>query len=569
MSVLRSIVTSSRALATGAKDVARFRQIAAVFITHGFGWTISQLRLRRELQVDYSGQELKRLAFASEDTGRRLVAALTELGPTWIKFGQILSTRGELLPASIITQLSTLQDAVKPVPYEEIDCQLRRSLGQDFRQSFSNLNEVPLASASIGQVHRARLIKGHDVVLKIQRPGIRGVIESDLHILLMIAGYIEEAFEEAQAMNLRGIVTDFTKSIAQELDYRSEANNLERFQRNFNNDPDIYFPRVYREYSSTEVLCMEYIEGKKFSEVLDEGGNTDALIETYFKMAYRMLFVDGFFHGDLHPGNVFILEDHRLAIIDCGMVGRLSPARKDKVIDLIYAVLYEDLEAIARIFFALAIPQGSLDYAAFEADAIAIAERYIGGVPLSQISIGELFADMVAGAAKHNTRMPTDFTMMFKAIATTEGLARSIAPNVDPVALAKPFVLEMVSERYSIDRLKQAALSDFQLFSSTLRSLPRNLPLLLDGLQKGRIAIGVADSTLRRQNIAHATQTTRIIRAAFSIATLVSGTLALGVNNLAILRWGIPYVSVILWIISLLLASSLALGSPTELKSKK
>jgi ubiquinone biosynthesis protein len=211
---------------TTAKDAARFREIAQVFMTHGFGWVVAQLRLRRELQIEHDGEESGRAALSSPDTGKRLVKALTTLGPTWVKFGQILSTRPDVIPAPIIVELQTLQDDVAPVDFPDIDSQLERNLGKDWRSKFEQFTEQPLASASIGQVHEAVLKDGTRVALKIQRPGIRPKIESDVNILHTAAGYLEEAFEEAHIMDLRGMVRDFAKSLGQELDYQVEANNM-------------------------------------------------------------------------------------------------------------------------------------------------------------------------------------------------------------------------------------------------------------------------------------------------------------------------------------------------------
>jgi ubiquinone biosynthesis protein len=557
VSVFRTIVHSSRALVTTAKDAARFREIAQVFITHGFGWVVAQLRLRRELGVENDGEDLGRAALSSPDTGKRLVKALTTLGPTWVKFGQILSTRPDILPETIIVELATLQDNVEPVPFEDIDGQLQRHLGKDWRSKFQSFNEQPLASASIGQVHEAVLQDGSRVVLKIQRPGIGPKIESDVHILHTIAGYLEEAFEEAHIMDLRGMVRDFAKSLAQELDYTVEANNMERFRRNFAESQDIKIPDVHRQLSSDQVLTMEFVEGKKFDQVIAEGRAPDELVRTYFNVAYKMLFIDGFFHGDLHPGNVLLTNDGRLGLLDCGMVGRLAPSRKDKVVDIIHAVINEDLELLARTFYQLAIPMSAVDYAAFEADCIALAEQYLVGVPLSQIQIGELFQQLVSGAARHNVRMPTDFTMMFKAILTTEGLAKAIAPNVDPVELARPFITQMVTERYSPERLKSQAIRDLIAFSSMARSIPNTLPALLDGLQAGKLKVGVNTETMELQHRAADLRVGRGIRAALSIAFVVCGTLVIGVAGLPIAFAGIPWLSVVFWSLAFLLNATL------------
>jgi ubiquinone biosynthesis protein len=557
VSVLRTIVHSSRALVTTAKDAARFREIAQVFMTHGFGWVVAQLRLRRELQVEHEGEEYGRAALSSPDTGKRLVKALTTLGPTWVKFGQILSTRPDVIPAPIIVELQTLQDDVEAVSFADIDSQLERNLGKDWRSKFESFSETPLASASIGQVHEAVLRDGTRVVLKIQRPGIRPKIESDVNILHAAAGYLEEAFEQAHIMDLRGMVRDFAKSLGQELDYQVEANNMERFRRNFAGSEDVTIPTLYRELSTDQVLTMQFIAGKKFDAVIAEGRAPDELARRYFNVAYKMLFVDGFFHGDLHPGNVLLLEDGRLGLLDCGMVGRLAPSRKDKVVDIIHAVINEDLELLARTFFQLAIPEGPVEYAAFESDAIAIAEQYLIGVPLSQIEIGVLFQQLVAGAARHRVRMPTDFTMMFKAILTTEGLAKAIAPDVDPIELARPFITQMVTERYSPDRLKAQAIRDLVAFSGMARSIPTKVPMLLDDLQSGKLEFGVSAPTLELQHKAAEMRVGRVTRAALSIAFMLCGTLVIGVAGLPIAIAGIPWLSVVFWSLALLLNATL------------
>ncbi|MBL9101904.1 MAG: AarF/ABC1/UbiB kinase family protein [Myxococcales bacterium] len=551
MSVLRTIVSSSRALVTGAKDVARFREIATVFVRHGFGWFFAQLKLRRELQVDYEGADLTRAAMGNADTGKRLVAAFTKLGPTFIKLGQILSTRPDLLPPAILTELTQLQDQVSPLPFDQIESQLRTNLGPNFKDFFNSLDETPLASASIAQVHRATLKDGTPVVLKIQRPGLRPKIESDLNILRGMASYVEDAFEEAAAMDIGGVLRGFAKSLAQELDFHCEARNMARFRRNFADDPRVRIPIVHEDLSTSEILCMDFVEGRKFSEVLASGEDTRPLVEVYFKTAYKMLFVDGFFHGDLHPGNVFVQADGGLAIIDCGMVGRLSPSMKDHLIDILHAVLNEDLENLARCFYALAIPSTKIDYAAFEADVVEIAERYLGGVPLSELQMGELFGELVEGATRHRVRMPSDFTMMFKAIVTTEGLAKSIAPDIDPIELARPFITQMMTERYSSDRIKQLVITDFQLLSKMAHSLPRVLPAILSDIQDGKLAVGIAPGTLKAHHDAFGAHLRVAVRAALTVTFLACGTYCLALDLPLLHAIGMPWASVVFYVLAI------------------
>ncbi len=550
MSLLRTLVSSSRALITGAREVARFQEIARVFIRHGFGWAYSQLRLRRELEVELEGAELTRATLASPDTGKRLVAAFNELGPTFVKLGQILSTRTDLLPDSIISELATLQDNVSQVSFADVELQLIKELGEDWRSHFASFDEEPLASASIAQVHRATLGDGRKVVLKVQRPGVKPKITGDLGVLYALAGWLEEAIPEAAAMDLRGTITSFTKSILQELDFRIEARNLDRFRTLHRDNQQVVFPEVFEHLSTEEVLCMEFLEGRNFAHAIEEGEDVSEVADAYFKVAYKMLFVDGFFHGDLHPGNVLVMQGHRLGVLDCGMVGRLSPAMKDKVIDILHAVLNEDLEGVARTFYELSIKTDLVDYPRFEADVIDLGERYLSGLPLSEVQIGTLFSEIVAGAARHSVRMPTDFTMMFKAIITTEGMAKMIAPETDPIELARPYIMQMVTERYSPDRIKQMAVRDFSLLSKMARQLPHSLPAVIDDLRAGKLTVRTNPETLEKQKEDADARSRRAIRTALTVTCIVCGTYSLGLGLPAWGLVGIPAITAMFFVLA-------------------
>ena len=367
-------------------------------------------------------------------------------------------------------------------------------------------------------------------------------ITGDLGVLHALAGWLEEAIPEAAAMDLRGTITSFTKSILQELDFRIEARNLDRFRTTHRDNPQVTFPTVYDALSTEEVLCMEFLEGRNFAHAIEEGEDVAAVAETYFKVAYKMLFIDGFFHGDLHPGNVLVMDGHRLGVLDCGMVGRLSPAMKDKVIDILHAVLNEDLEGVARTFYDLSIKGDLVDYPRFEADVIDLGERYLSGLPMSEVQIGMLFSEIVAGASRHNVRMPTDFTMMFKAIITTEGMAKMIAPQTDPIELARPYIMQMVADRYSTDRIKQMAIRDFSMFSKLARSMPHSIPGVIEDLRAGKLTFRTNAETLDRQERAANVRTARSIRAALTVTCLVCGTYTMG---LSLPVWGLVGVPVI------------------------
>ncbi|MCC6808840.1 MAG: AarF/ABC1/UbiB kinase family protein [Deltaproteobacteria bacterium] len=539
MSVIRSVFNRTRQLQTAVKDAARFREISAVLVKYGFGHVIERMRLKGPLRVPTAGGEQgKGLTFNS-----RIKLALTELGPTFVKFGQIMSTRPDLIPHELAVELETLQDRVAAISFAEVRAVIIKELGAPPEELFAEFDEKPLASASIAQVHRAKLKSGEDVVVKVQRPGILRKIESDINILYFLARQTEAIFPEVRLFNLMGMISEFEQSIARETDFQVEAQNIERFQKNFEGSQTIHIPKVYRALSTGQVLTLELIHGKKVKQLIAEGSDLTALAKTFLDAAFQMLYVDGFFHGDAHPGNMFIMPDGRIALIDFGMVGRLNQEMREKVIDIVFAIMREDLRGVARAFYSLGTPEGRVDYPAFEAECIQVMEDEIVGRPMSEIEIGSLFMKICEGAIKFRIRMPADFTMMFKAMVTAEGLAKMIAPNINVIEEARPHIIKMIAERYSLRRISQEALGDLRKIAEFARGFPASGNEILRQLKAGelRVAVSVegADEIERRR----AQTTTRSQQALIFAALVLSGTLAL--NDTHFVWQGLPVVSLV------------------------
>ncbi|MFH1812050.1 MAG: AarF/UbiB family protein [Pseudomonadota bacterium] len=450
MSVLRSLYQGTRAVQSGFKDMNRLREIATVMARHGFGALFDRLNLG--FRSGASGD------VRDDNFEERLVNVLQELGPTFVKFGQIMSTRPDLIPEALCLKLRRLQDHVSTVPYPQIAKQIEREFGRTVEDLFQSLEQDPLASASIAQVHAARTHAGDDVIVKVRRPDITRTIVADLSIMHMMARRIEDVAPEARLVNLSGMLTEFERSLARETDFLVEAASIERFGRNFEQVPEVLIPRVFADLTTEAVLTMERVHGTKLTAIDHTQVDVSLIARRYLNAAYKMIFHDGFFHGDLHPGNVFVGDDGRIALVDFGMVGRLTGSARDRIVDVLAALLREDLQEVARTFFELGVPQGPVDYPAFEAEVVDVMERHFVGRTISEIEIGAFFGELVDGALKFRIRMPSDYTMLFKALLTTEGLAREIAPDVNPVELARPFVEELIRERYSVERLKRNAL---------------------------------------------------------------------------------------------------------------
>ncbi|MFT5679345.1 MAG: ubiquinone biosynthesis protein [Myxococcota bacterium] len=538
MQFVRPVVKTTGTLARTVQNMGRLRQVSVVLARHGLGVLVSG--------VELPGVKVSR---RFESTPDRTVKAIQELGPTFIKLGQVLSTRGDVIPPAYIEALQSLQDGVTPLPFSDIDAQLSRELGEEWRERFARFDEVPLATASIAQVHRARLHDGQEVVLKVQRPGIGPRIRADLGVLRLLAGQAMAEFPEIELFDPQGILEEFQKSILAELDFNAEARNLQRFSKSFAESPEVVFPAPVRELSTERVLCMEFLQGVPIRAARDAGFDMDIVGRRYLDIAYAMLFDHGFFHGDLHPGNVLVLPDGRVGVIDCGMVGRLTGEMKDNIAALIFALDRGDNRTISRLFFDIAIKEKRVDYAAFERDAVAVVERHWSGGSIAEMHIGAYLMDLTRASLRHSVRAPPEFTMFFKAILTTEGLAKALLPEVDPIGAAQPFVQRLLAERWGRERLEDEGSYTMLSMSSLVRRLPITLTQLLDDIDHQRLRIGVMleqpksaqDAKDRRQN--------RMILSMYAITGAICGSICLFWEGSHV--YGFPVLSAVFYAVAL------------------
>lgn len=562
-SLIRTLYSTTRALGVVVKDARRAQQIATILARHGFGALLAGdgrfgggLGRGGARHIEEARAEVLSGETATEDprsdVATRVVNMLEELGPTFVKFGQILSTRPDLIPERFVARLQALQDHVAAVPWEDIRRQLELSLGRSPDAVFRSFDKEPIASASIAQVHGAVLPDGTDVVVKVQRPGLRPVIEADLSLLRFLARQVLDVFPEVQAFDLTGMVREFEQSLLRELDFDTERQNLLRFEKNFRDKVQIHIPRVFPEVSSSTVLTMERIRGRKLTAIDDETTRR-RVADTYLDAAYQMLFKDGFFHGDLHPGNVFLEDDGRLGLIDFGMVGRLSRQNRERLVDVLFAVMSEDLEGVARLWYQIGKPGGNVNYPQFEAAVVEVLEEHIVGRPFEQLDLATFFRDLANGAVKHGVRLPADFTMMFKAMATTEGLARTIAAGINPVEAARPYIESLIRDRYSAERIKKLAVIEGIRLVDLVRELPHAAERIVARLEQG-------DLVLRVRHDGVEPEVTRLVRAVnrgavslVSAAASITGALTMdrgphlwyGFSPISIVAFGIALVGLV------------------------
>lgn len=516
MQIVRPVVETTSTLARTVRDVGRLRSVATVLVKHGLGVLVAGL--------DLPGVRASR---RFESTPARAVAAIQELGPTYIKLGQILSTRPDVIPQPYIEAFESLQDNVEQMPFSSISAQMTLELGADWRARIDEIDESPLATASIAQVHRARLLDGQEVVFKVQRPGIEKDIRSDLNILSFLTQRTIAEFPEAELFDLKGILNEFRRSTLSELDFTAEARNLRRFRANFADNDAVVLPGVHEVLSTRRVLCMDYLDGTKIRVARQHGYNMKVVGERYLDVAYSMLFEHGFFHGDLHPGNVLVLDGERIGIIDCGMVGRLSTAMKDNIAALIFALHRGDQRTVARLFFDICFKERRVDYPNFERDTIEVAERHWSGGSISEMHIGAFLMDLTRGALRHRLQAPPEFTMFFKSILTTEGLAKAMLPEVDPIRAAQPYVRALLAERWGQERLMEDSSYTMMSLSTLARRLPITLTQLLDDVDHQRLLLRVEQRESPELLAAHDRRQNRLVMTIFSVTATLCGTIAL------------------------------------------
>jgi ubiquinone biosynthesis protein len=557
VSTLRAVYTNLMAARTTIRDVRRFRQIAAVLMRHGFGFLFSRLskkdpevaRAVDEARMQAEGGEIPPGPPATGVLAKRLRRAIEDLGPTFIKFGQILSTRPDLIPKEICDELQGLQDDVDAMSLDDVRKVFAEELGAAPGDIFAEFEETPIAAASVAQVHRAKLKSGEEVAVKIQRPGIGKTIEADLDILYFLAKQTVEAVPETRLFDPVGIVREFERAIRKELDFSQEGRNIEKFARNFKDVDYVHIPTIYKEHSGSRILVMEFIRGTKITDAVEQGlADGDVIAKRALAALFKQFFQDGFFHGDLHPGNILVLPENRICYLDFGLVGRLTPDMKDRIIDMLFAVGRQDFDALGRVLYEMGVREGPVDYDAFMADVYEVAERYFEDTPLAEIDVGGLFQELVQGAMRHQMRMPTAYTMSTKAMMTVEGLGKRIAPDMDLVEEVQPFIQELLKERYSPERLWKKTTDAMYGLSRMMRQVPPALTRVLEDIDHGRLTLRIDDARMD-DLLADRRRSDKMRALAFSWGVfIVSGVLALPYDEHRLL--GLPAVSLVAWLLA-------------------
>ena len=474
-----------------ARELPRLREISSVLIRYGLGDIVRRAGvstlLERTGQVLQWGQANE---VAHLEPQQRARLALEQLGPTFVKLGQMLSTREDLLPAAWTDELNRLYSQVAPVPFDDLLPQIEQALGRSPFEVFADLEREPYAAASIAQIHRATLTSGTPVILKIRRPGIVAKVDADLRILEHLAHLAEREIPEARRYRPVDVVGQLRRSLERELDLAVEARNTERFARNFAGDLDVLVPRVYWEWTSSSMNVQEHIEGIRGDdlEAIDNAGlDRKAIGARGVDAMLKMILIDGFFQADPHPGNVMCLPGNRIALIDFGMVGRLSPARRIQLVNLLAGFVHQDEETMLDVLLDWRGNE-AVNEARLAADLGELAVDY-SDAQLKDLRIGALLHRVSAILREHSIVLPTDLALLFKALITLEGFGRQYDPEFRLVERAEPFLNRAMSERYQPVEALRRGQATFSDFLGLVASIPRDLARLVKDARHGRMRV--------------------------------------------------------------------------------
>ncbi len=519
MGIVRRGIQISRAV----KSAGRLSQIVTVLSKHGFGDVIQRMGLDTYLP----GRLTKWAEAETRGLGERMRLAFEELGPTFVKLGQVLSMRPDLIPESVVDELVKLQDQVAPMPFETVREILSRELGTKVQTSFREIGPVPLGSASIGQVHEAILTSGERVVIKVLRPEIRKIIETDIALLTFLAEMFERYFPELRVLNPKVFVEEFFKTLQYELDFKIEANNIEKIKKNSESFPDLVFPKVYRELSTHEVLVLERFEGIRLNDreaVLNSNIDREKIASLGARAFLYSVLKHGLFHGDLHGGNLFILPGDRLGVIDFGIVGRLSQKARDQLVTMVWALTQEDYETLCFTYAELGSADTSIDFDSFQREVRNVLSPYLG-LNLNDVNSGRVLIEATKIAAKYNIRVPGDWMLVFRAILTMEGMGRLLDPQFDMIAMGEELIVDLVKIQMSPTRLKDEAFKISKDLIALLEILPRNLRWALRKFARNDYAIEFKSPELGRVANSIDRSSKRISGALSGVGFLLSGSI--------------------------------------------
>ena len=545
------------------RDIRRLNQILRILTKHGFGFAIQQLHLNEHAigRGIIKTRMLRRFTEPPESRAVRLRKVLEELGPTFIKLGQTLSVRPDLVPLDLCYELSKLQDRVPPFGYEDVKKQIKESFGSYPDKIFASFDPVPFAAASLGQAHRARLKTGENVVVKVQRPDMRKMIETDVDILYTLAQLANRYMHDIKIFDPISIVDEFSRVITKEIDFTYEAHNIDKFCKNFKESTTVQIPRVFWEYTKHKLITTEEITGIRMSDYLNQPHSDEekkAVAANGADAILQQIFIDGFFHADPHPGNLFILPDNAAAFVDFGIVGRLDEDTRDVVVNLLIAISTKNINGIIKALEMLGSVVEEHSLRDFKHDISDFVERFYD-IPLKQIEISTILPQAVELMTRHKLKIPPQFHVMIKALATMDGVARQLDPDFNTIAHTRPFVERLVRERHDPKRIfKDVAIYSSELLD-ILKVIPKDTYEIIKKIKKGTLKIEFEHQGLSKF-IAEMDKSSNRISFSLVISALIIGSSLIIMANKGPIVYGFPALGILGFVFAGLLGLGLAIG---------
>ena len=500
------------------KNLKRAQQIFSVLLKYGFDDIVNALRKDLTIKLG-KGLIRKTPSLRREERVRKV---FEELGPTFIKLGQILSLRPDIVPPKIADELRKLQDEVPPFSSEEAVKIVEEEMGKEVKEIFSYFSIDPMAAASIAQVHRAKTFSGEEVVVKIKRPNIEKMIALDLDILFHLAKIAGQRIEELKLYNPIQILEEVSSTLQKEINFYNEGRNIDRFRRNFEADSSVYIPKVHWELSGERILTMEFIDGVKCSDlkkIEEKGLDRKKIAYNGAQLILKQVFDHGFFHADPHPGNLYVLEGNVIAPLDFGIVGRLSDEMREALEDILLAVIKKDVNKILRVFYQIGVISDEFDSQRLKADTFEFLDRYYK-VPLNQLDVPSIINEMFELIRKHKIRFPADFTLLLKSLATVEGVGRMLNPEFNMIEIALPYGRKIIKKRRSIERQAKFLSALIEDYGQMIRSVPSDFVDILRKIKRGEAKVKLEHKNLEKL-VSSLERTAKFISIALIIAALM------------------------------------------------
>lgn len=475
------------------RNIKRLRRILRILTKHGFGYLVDRLNAEQRVvgRILASFSPLRKRHFLNMVEPVRLRVALEELGPTFIKFGQVLSARRDFLPREFCDELEKLQDDVPACARCQVEDQITQALGRPPSEIFAHFSREPLAAASLAQVHRAQLPDGQRVIVKVQRPDIEQVVAGDLDILSFLVEKIEQYIEESRPYNLSGMIRELRKSLARELDFTIEAANAKRFREMFAGNDRVYIPKVFPELSGSRVLTMEEIQGIKITDLksLERAGLDRHLLAANGADAYlKQIFGHGFFHADPHPGNLLALPGNRIAFLDFGMTGRLHPHVKSQIIKILLGIIQGDMAMMSEAAAALGATDERTDFRSLETDLADFVDRNYQ-TSLRDIKVGENLGQLLNILTSNRVRLAPELFLLARTLMTIEGVGKRLDPDFNLIEHLDPFIRQLMRERRSPRKMAQDIMRFLNWAYNFIIALPRDMREIVTKVKQGKLHI--------------------------------------------------------------------------------